>query len=536
MKIKEYKPETGVFRAITISASGFGAAMLAVWALNLVGISPSTYEDAAVFGAAVLGLAALAGAGTAHAYFAGGDDTSEAYEALLGTDAVTELLSRRGLAEALKTFISEGNQPSRINRTFLISLDFDTLREFNESFGVETGDALLRVFAERLRRIVGETGLLARTSGGEFIVVIRANHDDRELRAAVDALLGVMSLPVRIGKASRTVFWNAGVVEVHDERTPLDRILRHANLARATALAASRGTWSIYHPEMSQVAAYRQWIEVELYGALKRDELHLYYQAKVDASTGKTIGYEALLRWQHHEKGSIPPSEFIPVAEQCGLIQPVGDFVLRQVCEDLRHLPEHLTVSANVSPAQLTRPDFLTRLSRLLAETEVQQGRLEIELTETMLIKNHVEMRRLLNGLRDIGVPLAIDDFGTGYSNLSNLSEFKFHALKIDKSFVDRLEDGEASAAAMVASIVGMARSIDAEIVAEGVETVEQITLLQAAGCNTMQGYYYGRPMPLTAILRQSEERTVMGTSVIRPADTFPAGVSGSSIAPKRVA
>ncbi|MBO6553432.1 MAG: bifunctional diguanylate cyclase/phosphodiesterase [Roseitalea sp.] len=500
MKRNKVPKQTRVFRALTIFSSGMGAAMLALWALDMAGMTLSSYREAATFGAIVLGLASLAGAGTAHAYFAGGDDASQTYEALLSVDSVTGLLSRSGLAESIDGYVSKGGGPSRMNRFFLISLDFDSLRDFNETYGLETGDSLLRVFGDRLQRVVGDTGLAARTSGGEFVIVLAANHDDRELRAATEALLGILSLPVRVGNASHSVFWNAGVAEIHKNNPPMERILRHANLARTTSRATGRGTWSIYHPEMSQVAAYRHWIEAELGGALQRDELMLHYQPKVHAVTGETVGYEALLRWNHHQNGSIPPSEFIPIAEQCGLIQQIGDFVLRRVCEDLEQLPDNISVSANVSPAQFNRDDFVANLGRLINGTEIRPDRLEIEVTETLLIRNHSEVRRLLAQLRELGILLAIDDFGTGYSNLSTLNELRFNTLKIDKSFVDRLTDKDPAASTMVASIVGMARSMGASVVAEGVETQEQATLLRAAGCTIMQGYLFGKPQPLSAI------------------------------------
>lgn len=496
---------TRIFKAITVFTSGMGAAMLALWAIDFAGLNLSNYRDATVFGSVILGLASLAGAGTAQAYFAGGDDTSQAYEAILASDPITGLLSRKGLTEKTIEYAQDKGGPSRLNRIFLISLNFDSLRDFNEIYGIETGDSLLCVFGERLKRAVGETGLLARTSGGEFVVVLRGGHNQCELRAAVEALLGVLSLPVRVGKASHSVFWNAGVAEVHRPEVSLERVLRHANLARSNSRGAGRGTWSIYHPEMSQIAAYRHWIEAELHGALQRQELILHYQPKVNARSGDIVGYEALLRWNHAEKGTIPPAEFIPVAEQCGMIQQIGDFVLRQVCEDLATLPDHITVSANVSPAQFNRDGFVHDLKRIIAETETEPRRLEIEVTETLLIRNHTEIRRVLDGLRDIGISLAIDDFGTGYSNLSTLAELNFHTLKIDKSFVDRLGDHDGSASAMIASIVGMARSIEARTVAEGVETESQKTLLMAAGCDILQGYLFGRPMPLAAVYRNHD-------------------------------
>ena len=492
-----------IFRAVTIITSGLGAAILALWALDMIGVTVSGISDASLFGSVVLGLAALAGAGSAHAYFAGSDDTVSAYDAHFRVDPVTGLLSKAGLVfEAMQPKAEHRPLPGQ--KRFLVSLDFGTLKEINETYGEETGDALLRVFADRMRRIVGNSGPVGRTSGGEFIVVINVEDNQRELRAAVEALLGVMALPVRIGTASHSVFWNAGVAEVHDGETTIEKAMRGANLARANASAAGRGTWSVYHPEMSQLAAYRRWIEAELPHALKRGELFLNYQPKVRATTGEVVGYEALLRWTHHEKGIIPPAEFIPVAESCGLIHQIGDWVLKQVCEDLALLPLTITVSANVSPAQIDSDDFVQKLEILLQNYDVQPGRLEIEITESLLIQRSARTRRILGDIRRLGILLAIDDFGTGYSNLSTLAELEFHTLKVDRSFVERL-GSRAEAGAMISTVVGMARSLNAEVVAEGVETKEQVTMLQAAGCNIMQGYYFGKPTLLANVLEDYE-------------------------------
>ncbi len=490
---------TQLFRAMTIVASGFGAAMLALWALDLMGVTVGSVSDSAIFGSVVLGLAALAGAGSAHAYFAGTDDTVSAYDAQFRIDEVTGLLSKAGLIDAVNTPLAE-HRPGPGQKRFLVSLDFGSLKEINETYGEDTGDALLRVFADRLRRIVGNAGPIGRSSGGEFVVVVNVEDNQRELRAAVEALLGVMALPVRIGAASHSVFWNAGVAEIHDGELALDKVMRSANLARTNANAAGRGTWSIYHPEMSQLAAYRRWIETELHQALKRNELFLNYQPKVRATTGEIVGFEALLRWTHHAKGIIPPAEFIPVAESCGLIHQIGDWVLNQVCEDLSRLPVSVPVSANVSPAQIDSDDFSRKLEILLQNHDVQPGRLEIEITESLLIQRSARTRKILADIRKLGVLLAIDDFGTGYSNLSTLAEIEFHTLKVDRSFVERL-GSRAAAGTMISTVVGMARSLNAEVVAEGVETKEQVILLQAAGCNIMQGYYFGKPALLATIL-----------------------------------
>lgn len=483
-----------IFRACTIFSSGIGAASLSLWAAraSFAGIDPQVAF--ASTSTIVVGLAALAGAGCAHAYFAGGDDRTVYFEKAIRTDTITGLLSRIGFENALDELREKNNGSKSLDRFYVISMDFDELKSINNTYGTETGNAVLKVLAERLSSLVGNAGPLARTNGSEFVVALKIGHDKRELQAAVEAMLSVLSKPVRIGTVSYPVYANGGIAELNSANGSFEKVLRHANLARTNAKESGRGAYTIYHPEMSHQASYNRWLESELSYAMQRDEFSLAYQPQFDLNKGKLTGYEALLRWTHREKGAISPADFVSVAENCGLIQEIGTWVLRRACFDAAALRTDLKMAINVSTVQLEHPKFIQTLSSILAETGLPPQRLELEITENILIKDHIRMRRLFKELNGMGVAVAIDDFGTGYSNLTNLSELCFDKIKIDKSFVDRLDDGK-NQHAMIATIINLAHSLGACVIAEGIENEVQATLLKAAGCNLVQGYYFGKPL-----------------------------------------
>lgn len=492
--------QTKFYRASTIFSSGFGAASLALWAANIFVQDANAGQLLSTTGMLIAGLAALAGAGCAYAYFAGGDDRSADYEEVLRTDAVTGLLSRTGLEHALPILLGENENTKGMQRVFLVCMDFEELRDINDVYGADIGNAVLKVLAKRLSDLVGEAGPLVRTNGSEFVIGLRTGRDDRELRAAVVALMDTLSKPVRIGAVTYPVYANGGVVQVHNADTPIEKLLRQANLARRCAKESGRGSYAIYHPEMSHSATYRQWIETELTYAIQRNEFSLNYQPQYQMPSGKIVGYEALLRWEHRDKGAISPEEFITVAESCGFIQQLGTWVLRRACFDATKFPIETTVSVNVSTAQIEGADFISTLKSVLAETGLPASRLELEVTESVLIHDHARMRRIFSEIKELGISIAIDDFGTGYSNLTNLSELAFDKIKIDKSFIQRLGQSSDSGS-MVSTIINLAETLGAVTVAEGIETEAQSELLTAAGCPIMQGFFYGRPEPRDAFI-----------------------------------
>lgn len=487
------------YRLATIFSSGFGAASFSVWTLKYFMQDLQSGSSISSSSAIIAGLAALAGAGCAHAYFVGGDDRSKDYEDVLRHDAITGLLSRNGLEHEVPSLFESVQGMKGMQRVFLVCMDFDELRDINDVYGAEIGNAVLKVLAKRLSDLVGDAGPVVRTAGSEFVVGIKASRDERELRAAISALMDTLSRPVRIGAVTYPVYANGGVVQVHKPDAPLEKLLRQANLARTSAKKSGRGSYAIYHPEMSHKATYRQWIESEFTYAAQRNEFSLNYQPQVELPTGRVVGYEALIRWEHRDKGVISPEEFISVAESCGFIQHLGAWVLRRACSDALNFAPDTTVSVNVSTAQLESDNFIDTLKTVLCETGFPPQRLELEVTESVLIRDHARMRRLFNEIKDLGVAIAIDDFGTGYSNLTNLSELSFDKVKIDKSFVERL-NGTDDVNVMISTIVNLAHSLGASIVAEGIETEDQSIVLSAAGCDIMQGFYYGRPQPASRI------------------------------------
>ena len=247
---------------------------------------------------------------------------------------------------------------------------------------------------------------------------------------------------------------------------------------------------------MGKVAEHRQWVESELHVALERGDFALHYQPQHDMLSGNVVGYEALIRWRHPERGMIAPVEFIPVAEETGLIAPIGEWVLRKACTDARLLPEECFVAVNISPVQFMTRDFVGIVAKIVEETGIAPKRLELELTESAMMQDRDRAAEILKKLTAMGISVAVDDFGTGYSNLAYLIDFSFQKLKIDRSFVSRMET-DTSSGAVISTIVGLSRALGVRTIAEGVETENQATLLRAAGCQVVQGYLFGRPAPL---------------------------------------
>jgi EAL domain-containing protein (putative c-di-GMP-specific phosphodiesterase class I) len=274
-------------------------------------------------------------------------------------------------------------------------------------------------------------------------------------------------------------------------------LLRRSNLALQNARTAGVGNWAVFHPDIGKVADYRRWVEAELNIAFERGDFDLHYQPQIDMLKGKTVGYEALIRWKHPERGMIPPMEFIPIAEETGMIGPIGEWVLRKACADAQYLPDDCFVAVNISAVQFMTKDFVGLVGDVMRETGIKPQRLELELTETAMMQDRDRAAAILKQLTEMGISVAVDDFGTGYSNLSYLIDFSFHKLKIDRSFVSRI-DTDQNSGAVVSTIVGLSRALGVHAIAEGVETESQATLLRAAGCDVFQGFLFGHPAPLT--------------------------------------
>ena len=427
-------------------------------------------------------------------FFAGVDESVDYVVKETHFDKLTGLLSRPAMiariAEAAQSTIRTGEP------VFLLDIDIGRFKQINESIGYHKGDELVRAFAQRLKASLPDNVVIGRIAAGEFAILYPDAYFTMSMEVIADRLIAELMEPYDLVAHQQSVNVSMGIVALPKDGDDPILLLRRSNLALQHARAAGIGNWAVFHPDIGRVADYRRWVEAELHGAFERGDFDLHYQPQIDLLKGRTVGYEALIRWKHPERGMIPPMEFIPIAEETGMIGPIGEWVLRKACRDARHLPEDCFVAVNISAVQFMTKDFVGLVSDIIRETGIEPKRLELELTETAMMQDRARAAVILKQLSELGVTVAVDDFGTGYSNLSYLIDFSFHKLKIDRSFVSRLETDQNSGA-VVSTIVGLSRALGVDAIAEGVETENQATLLRAAGCDVFQGFLFGRPAPL---------------------------------------
>jgi len=483
-----------MFRLLTIGASGLGSFVLGLWGLkygfgdNLAGL-PSD-----VLVSVIAALCALAAALASMSFFAGVDESADYVFKETQVDKLTGLLGRTAMigkiAEASIATTRTGEP------VFLIDIDIDRFKQINDSIGYTQGDELIKAFADRLRQNLPDDMVIGRIGAGEFAVLYPYDNGLKSMESLAEGLISKMMEPYQLKNHLQSVNLSVGIVAMPKDGNDPVLLLRRSNLALQHARASGIGNWSVFHPDMGRVADYRQWVESELNTAFERGDFDLHYQPQLDLSSGKIVGYEALIRWKHPERGMIPPMEFVPIAEETGMIGPIGEWVLRKACTDARHLPDDCFVAVNISPVQFMTKDFLGLVKNVIARTGIDPRRLELEVTETAMMQDRDRAAIILKELAAMGISVAVDDFGTGYSNLAYLIDFQFQKLKIDRSFVSRI-DQDASSGAVVSTIVGLSRALGVHTIAEGVETESQATLLKAAGCQVVQGYLFGKPGPL---------------------------------------
>jgi len=421
-------------------------------------------------------------------------------------DSLTGLPNRRLLLDRLELALSRARRHEYEGALLLI--DLDRFKTINDSLGHGVGDKLLCEVARRLREALREEDTVARIGGDEFVVLLSDVGSDtqataRRAQGVAEKIRQALSRPVRIRDHELYITPSIGITlfPMQKEDADADSVLRHGDTAMYQAKESGRDSIRFFLPSMQSEADRRLLMEKDLRLAISRDQLKLFFQPQIN-DKGRVCGAEGLLRWQHPEQGLVEPARFIPLAEETGLILPIGDWVLRTVCELIARWssgPLELAlghVSVNVSPWQFRQPDFPARVQRIVAETGADPRRLGLELTEGVLIDNLVDTAGKMNSFKAMGVRISIDDFGTGYSSLSYLKRLPLDILKIDRGFVEEVTSDE-SHAAIVGTIIAMAGHLGLEVVAEGVESAGQLQFLQRNGCRRYQGYYFSRPLPV---------------------------------------
>ncbi|WP_409192350.1 EAL domain-containing protein [Bradyrhizobium sp. RDM4] len=383
----------------------------------------------------------------------------------------------------------------------ILMLDLDRFKNVNDSLGHGAGDALLRQVAQRLKFALWAGDVLARLGGDEFAIIRQGGEDQRACAIELAGRIAkLVAEPFPLPGHRVEIGTSIGIAIAPDHGSDQEQLLKKADLALYRSKSAGRNCFTVYDEAMSTELEARNTLEGDLRDAIALCQLEVHYQPFVDALCGARRGFEALVRWRHPTRGLIPPDQFIALAEETGLIVPLGELVLRRACADAAAWPSELIVAVNLSPIQFKEPDLFDTICAALRDSGLPPQRLEIEITESVLLERGTENHAFMERLKQIGIELALDDFGTGYSSLSYLTAFPFDKIKIDKSFIRNLTHQPRSSA-IIASIVTLARGLDMSVTAEGVETREEYERLKALGVNFAQGYLFGRPQPIERIL-----------------------------------
>ena len=382
----------------------------------------------------------------------------------------------------------------------LYTVDLDRFKEVNDSVGHAAGDTILKTVAQRLQAAVRGNSLVARLGGDEFAILEIGALAQAEAAATAGRVVTALCEPIEIAGRSVTIGASVGVSAFPGDAANAEELLRHSDLALYEVKSSGRNGYQFYNTEMKLRLQTRKDMASELRTAVASNRLEVHYQPVVDSKLDRIVGFEALMRWNHPSLGSIPPVVFIPIAEEAGLMTQLGAWVISRACEDLALLPGHLRMGINVSPSQFRSPELFTHIKDTIAKTGIAPNRLVFEITESVLVSNPDAARYLVEDLRGLGCQIALDDFGTGYSALAYLQQFPITVVKIDRSFVAGMQVQRANQA-VIRAVMGIGRDLDIDVVAEGVETAEQVAALKSFGCHLMQGFYFGRPQPLTDVI-----------------------------------
>jgi len=418
-------------------------------------------------------------------------------------DELTGLPNRALFNDRLAKAIGEARR--RANSVGVMLLDVDNFKVVNDTMGHDVGDALLKDVAARLHACARETDTIARFGGDEFAIVLEDLPDPSKAFTVAQKILDAFIPPFLVNGAEVFLASSIGITFYPSDGENLDGLLKNADSAMYHAKAQGRNNYQFYSADLTERAHARLAMETSLRRALERDEFSLHYQPKVELRTGRVTGVEALLRWQDRDRGPVGPNEFIPIAEESGLILPIGDWALRAACTELKRWHDEgltgLRLAVNLSSRQFRHKRLVNNIARIIEETGFDARCLEFEITESVLMGVDAQVSEVLAGIKEMGISISIDDFGTGYSSLSYLKRFPIDTLKIDRSFVRDIP-ADLDDVAIVRAIIAMARSLRMRTVAEGVEQEEQMRFLRAEGCEEMQGFLYSRPLPGDEVLR----------------------------------
>jgi diguanylate cyclase (GGDEF)-like protein/PAS domain S-box-containing protein len=411
-------------------------------------------------------------------------------------DSLTDLPNRALLNDRLTEAMSLARRYDR--RLAVLFLDVDRFKHINDSLGHMIGDRLLQSIAQRLLRCVRASDTVSRQGGDEFVILLSEVAHAQDATVCADKILEVVRSPHRINQHDLHVTASVGIVTYPDDGTDADTLMKHADFAMYHAKENGRDNRQFFKRDLNIRALERQSLQNALRHALERGEFMLHYQPKLNLETGAIVGVEALIRWLHPDRGLVPPTDFIPIAEESGLIVPIGRWVIAEACrqaqawQDIGLAP--LRVGINISAVELKANDFVEFVNRVLATTRLESQLLELELTETFLMQDSTPTSAVLHALKDIGLHLALDDFGTGYSSLNHLKRFPIDTLKIDRSFVHGITTNSDDAS-IVGAVISMGSHLHMRVIAEGVETEEQLEFLRDHKCPFGQGYYFSRPV-----------------------------------------
>jgi diguanylate cyclase (GGDEF)-like protein len=418
-------------------------------------------------------------------------------------DSLTHLPNRRLLHERLMQSISIGTRSGKHGA--VIFIDLDNFKTLNDTQGHDAGDLLLQEAAGRLTRNVREGDTVARLGGDEFVVALESlssmpQEASTQAEMIAEKIRAELSQPYLLNGYEHSSSASVGVSLFRGHQNSLEEVLKQADLAMYQAKASGRNKVCFFDPAMQAEMEYRAELEKDLRVALRLQQFELYYQMQVDEA-GSIIGAEALIRWQHPQRGMVSPAQFIPLAEELGIILPIGDWVIEQACAQLKAwemnpVMRKMRVSVNVSPRQLSQPYFVEQVKDAIQKSGIRTSQLKLELTESFILNDVDEAIEKMRELRSIGICFAMDDFGTGYSSLAYLTRLPLEQLKIDQSFVRNIPRDKNSCV-MVRTIINIANNFGMEVVAEGVETDEQLAFLRQYGCHQFQGYLFGKPVPV---------------------------------------